>query len=133
LLQLVISLIEFGHRIRQFRLQRRHLQIESGDVILANQANAWLGIRQRQAAPEVQDTATRGGDQLEAGMRRVEQLLGRADVLASSAERIGCLGFLLWRQRLTHAKPHKGDPHGRHRRAESLGGINGGAIGVRVG
>ncbi len=76
LLELVKLGVELCHRLTQFVTQSGHLHVEPGDVVLADESDPGLGIRQAQAFPQVQGTATHRSHRFERRVLRVEQLFG---------------------------------------------------------
>ena len=85
--------------------------VETLNLVLADQANARLGIWQRQAFPIIDDPATDAGDIAEPGIGRVQQLLRRRQVVLFDSEWLRGLRSLIGCESFAHAQPSETDPH----------------------
>ena len=89
--------VELLDGLIEILLERLHFGVKRLDLVLTDQTDAGLGVRQRHRLPERDNAALDGGHGLELLMPGVEQLLARGQKGAFGPERVGSLGFLFGR------------------------------------
>ena len=115
-------------RLGQLVLELPHLRRELVDPVLPDQPDARLGIGQAHRLGERDHFAPDSRNSLEGRMRDVQQPFACTQEAGVGAERLGGLGLLLGSQGLAGAEPADGNPHRRHRPAQTLHRRTGGPI-----
>ena len=105
------------------------MDIESAQIVLADEPDPGLRIGKRDPLPVAQRSAADAADGFERRMPRFEQLFAGRQELPFGAERIGRFALLFRREGLSGSEPSETDPHGNHRGPQPLGRI--GRIGYR--
>jgi hypothetical protein len=101
------------------------LLIESVDLELPDEANAWFGVGKREQFPISSDAAPHCRDFLVGGMTGIEKLLASRQGFTLGAKRFGRLVLLFGRKGLANAHPGEAYPHGRGGFSEPLRGRDG--------
>ena len=117
--------VEIADRLLQVGLERRELQIDRTDVVLADEPDPRLGVGQADSPPVRDNPAADAGDGLEVRVLGVDQLLAGRQEFALGPERVGGLGLLLGRQGLAGAEPGERQPDRRRRGPQSPSGGSG--------